>query len=93
MNTSGGASFDTSGRRNFVTVDMGADMGLISSKSGDRKTAAMSNGVTVDMGKVKVASGVISPLVGNYTEDFKTNYSKAQKLGYIKLIFVLKGKP
>lgn len=111
INTSGGASFDTAGRRNFFTVDMGADVGLISTRSGDRKilgidssvkyqgpisggtqTAAVSTGMRVDMGKVKIASGVISPLVGNYTEDFKTRYSNAQKLGYLKLIYVIRRK-
>lgn len=111
MNTSGGVSLDTAGRRNFVTVDVGADIGLISSKSGDRKiigldgsikyqgplsggpeTKALSTGMSVDMGRVKVASGVISPIVGNYTEDFKTRYSHAQKLGYIKLIYVIHRK-
>lgn len=112
VNAAGGASVDTSRRRNFFTVDVGADVGFFSSKSGDRKilgldssvkyqgplsggpqTAAVSTGVSVDMGKVKVASGVITPLVGNYTEDFKTRYSTAQKLGYIKLIYVIRRKP
>jgi hypothetical protein len=61
--------------------------------SGGPETKAWSTGVSVDMGRVKVSSGVISPLVGNYTEDFKTRFSHAQKLGYIKLIYVIRRKP